>query len=382
MFNREDFKPSQVTSLKQEDEKVDKLLGREQKNYSDFLRIEDGRNIIRIFPPHPGPNPSLFVEPRVTTQLPFLYKEKDQNGNIIMENGQPKMIERTKHIFNSKVHGSLPFDLVEEYISRVQKKSEELYNNNEKSRVDYLKYIYGRFNRKDRSQNIFGINYSQKWVMYVKKINDPDNPSSFQYGRLEIGKSIKNRLNEIAAIESENQAITTDPFSDPDEGITVSITFNKDAQQPSEFYRTELYMPRMGSSSFKLFPLSDDDLKWLSEQESLSSMYQNSFKRKDLDFQIKGLELLDKKSGYGILKDPSFIKLIEEAFELMPEEDTEQETSSENIKQEVIQKVEEKTEIRDQEQKTTLSEESFVETVSTQDRLAKLRSKFLGNSNE
>ena len=330
MFNKDDFKSSQVSSLQEEDKKVDKLLGR-TGGYSDYLRIEEGRNLFRIFPPHPNQTNNLFVEARVTSQLPFLVEERDDKGEVVKHsNGKSKMIERSKHIFNSKVHGSLTFDLVEEYISRVTSKANVLFPNDSKGRQDYLKYIYGVYS-KDRSQSIVGIGYQQRWTMYAKKFENPSDPlnSSFSFGRLDVGKAVKNRLNELAAIESQNQSITTDPFSNPDDGIVISITYDGKAERPQDYYKTELFLPRQGHN-VQLFPLTDGDLNWLVEQDSLASMYQGVFKRRDLDLQIQGLERLDSKSGYNILEDASFINLIEQALESFPEE-VEQEKKKEEV---------------------------------------------------
>lgn len=390
MFNRDEFKPSSVSSLEGEDKKVDKLLGRDRGN-SNYLRIEPGRNIFRIFPPHPSKTPNLFIEARVTSQLPFLVEEKDDRGEVVMENGRPKMVERTKHVFNGKVHGGLPFDIVEEYISRVIEKSKKMFTERSKEQTNFLRFIYGAYNPKNKAENLFGINYSQKWVMYVKKILDVEK-ETFEYGRLEVGKAVKNRLNEIAAIESQNQAITTDPFSHPDEGITITITYNSQADSPQDFYKTDLFMPRQGNN-IRLFPLTDEDLNWLITQESLATQFQNCFKRKDLDLQIQGLERLDQKSGYGIFNDPSFIKQIEQILLLVPEDKTTDTNTETENKQSPIQAestttppvvekevVQQKVEVNPPVVENKLPEPEVVidqEEMTVEQRVAMMKAKFL-----
>lgn len=386
MFDRKKFKASQVANLQIEDSKVDRLLG-SGGGQSEFLKFDQGRNLFRLFPAHPdAPEGALFAESKVTTTLTVLQPEKDSDGNILKENGQPKMVEKIKNIFNAKVHGGYPFDLVDEYIKRVEEKASKLYGGDRAKRTDFLKYVYGLYFGKGNDKNMFGCNYSHKWVMYVKKFSDSS--SSFEYGRLEIGKSVKNRINELSAIESENQAITTDPFTDPDTGIALSITYDANAKKSTDYYKTELYMPRRGgSTSIELFPLTDEDLTWLLEQDPLHKMYQNCFKRRDLDLQVEGLEILEKKAGYGVLAEDSFIDLIEEMYSLVPEDSDEPE--KELVESGVeLPKVEERREApkvekevpKEEEKKEEPKEDSVepLNEISATDRLAAMKKKLLG----
>jgi hypothetical protein len=388
MFNREDFKASQVSSLKEEDKKVSKMLGNQSKEKVDYIRLEGGRNIIRIMPAHPSPNNNIFVESKITTILPILVPERDANGDVIKDvAGKEKMRETVKNIFNAKVHGGFAFDIVEEYITRAIQKADKLYASSSKEKTHFLRFIYGNYDARVKENNIFPINYQHKWMMYVKKLNIDS--EKFEYGKLEIGKAVKNRLNEIAAMESENQPITTDPFSDPDAGIPVSITYNKDASSPNDYYKVDLYMPRTGNT-FKTFPLTDEDLTWLSEQEPLAKQFQGAYRRRDFELQLEGLQRIDVKSGYDIFSDNSFLRLVEEMSDMLPEDNqqesekkdaAETEKPKQNVEEsaqvkENAPKVETNAEVKTEAQDNDSNNEED-EELNVEERMKKMREKFL-----
>jgi hypothetical protein len=281
-------------------------------------------------PPHPGGD--IYFAPRTVCRLPILADETDKSGNAT-----GNKIFVSKSVFNARVHGSLPKDIVEEYIKFAETKAMQLHSKKE-DQDTYLKPIRGAFS-KVKEQNVSGILYKTTSIVYVCKISG----DSFELGKLEYGNAVKMRLNDIAATESEEDAMGLDPFTDVDEGRAVKITYNKDATTPQEYYKTELYSPVIPGSGgrIKLYPIPDEILeKWMT-MGSLQKTYTNCFSQRDFELQIEGLQNLDKKHRFGILDTPEFLEIIEYVGDLIPQAEKSNENHEEtNLVEEVVQKQE------------------------------------------
>ncbi|MBJ7436143.1 MAG: hypothetical protein JHC54_10505 [Acinetobacter sp.] len=59
-------------------------------------------------------------------------------------------------------------------------------------------------------------------------------------------------------------------------------------------------------------PVPDEWLNELSKQESLEAIYVNTYTRKDFETAVKGLQLFDKKHGYGVFENPKWVEILEE----------------------------------------------------------------------
>ena len=99
-------------------QKAEEMKAREQSSErATFLKVEPGINKFRIFPAPIKAESSLFCFPKVTSFLPLLVDEYDDNGN---KTG--KQVEKRKAVFNAKVHGGLEIDIVEAYIDAAREK--------------------------------------------------------------------------------------------------------------------------------------------------------------------------------------------------------------------------------------------------------------------
>lgn len=329
---RKRLKPVSVASMEAQDKELDTTLGRKNSN-SDQHKIEEGRNLFKFYPPHDTndpltgkPNP--FAEPKVVVFLPAMVVDRDKDGKEIKDGDKVRMKEGVKPVFNAKVHGkkdrygnSLTKDLVEEFI-RIANERAKLIENKE-DREKYLLPIYGQYSP-DPKKRVNGITYRSTWETYAEKWTG----DSSKFGTLEIGKAIKNRLNKISAIEAANEPLGTDPFTDLENGRAVAIIFNKQAEKPEDYYTTEIDNSTVeevieGGRKIKVlktYPVSDERLIEFSKSKPLAEIYRNAFKRRDLDLQIAGLQMLNDKNKMGICETEEFLLIVEELLAEYPEE--------------------------------------------------------------
>ncbi len=149
-----------------------------------------------------------------------------------------------------------------------------------------------------RARNV-GINYGTKWCVYAKIYRASGN----EFGILELPASVKNAMEQIASnAASVSDVMTPDPFSHPDKGRNVIINFDKTNNDPRLMYSAT---PDFSDP----VPLTDQELKTLSELPSLEDKFKNKFTRNDFKNQLTGLLAFDaymeseaRKANYAAIK--------------------------------------------------------------------------------
>lgn len=337
---RNKLKPTPVSQMEQADKDLDQQMGRKSGGgFTDKHSIDAGRNLFRLYPPHEPldrfgkPNP--FAEPIVTTYVPAMVPERDAEGKEIKgSDGKVKMKMGMKPVFNAKIHGKkdslgnpLTKDAVEEFIKMVIEKSKSIDNEDDKKK--FLAPVYGVFISKGHKNNVNQLNYTQKWGIYADKINPQDNSKKFAL--LEVGKAVKNRINKISALESENEPLGTDPFTDLDEGRALLVKYNPDAGKPEDYYTTEIDsttepIQHEGRkiSVLKLYPITDEQLEVFAKTKPLATMYREVFKHSDLQIQIKGLKEVDTNYKLGVFETEEFQAVLEELLLQYPMDEDQQ----------------------------------------------------------
>lgn len=334
-LDRSKFKATVVATMVEADKEVESALGRTRGERADQLSIEEGTNKFRIYPPHPEEDGGgeVFAEPVAKCFLPMMVEDKDQQGNVQLDgNGKPKMKESSRPVFNSRIHGGTLKDLVEEYRKFSDKRAVDLYGEDKKKKDEYLAPVIGKYS-KVASERIAGIQDRQTWVLYADKIStNRENIEAFKFGRLEFGKAVKDRLNKLSAIEGENEPMGTDPFTPIDAGRAAVVVYNKQASKPADFYTTEMdnstVKTEINGKMYpiqKEYPLTDEQLENFFKFPTLKSLFRNSFKRKDFELQLRGLEFFDGKYKMGIWTEPEWADIVEEISAYYPEEDPEDE---------------------------------------------------------
>lgn len=328
-LDRGKFRATSVAATIQKDAKLNESLGRDGGFRTEYLKFEQGANLIRIYPPHPEEDGGgvVFAEPKVTVFLPMMVVQKNDRGEELIDSRTKRPItkESVKSVFNSRIHGGTPKDLVEEYISFAQYElTEELKTcQDPKAKQftsDKLEAITGNFKKK-----VQGLRYKQAWVMYADKIT----AGVPKFGILEIGPAIKDRLNSIAAsTDTSGDPLATDPFTDIETGRAIVVTYNKDALQPKDYYKTELdnvMEPTIiGGQRYmlpRMFPLSDEQLESFLKVTPLAKRFTNCFKRRDFNLQLEGLMFFDEKFNIGLFQNPKWLSVCEEIEAYYPEDD-------------------------------------------------------------
>lgn len=334
-LDRSKFKTTVVATIVEQDKELASTLGRDGGAYQKYIKFEDGDNLLRIYPAHPEEDGGgdAFAEPKVTVFLPMMVPERDANGQIIMENGHPKLKESVKSVYNSRIHANTPKDLVEEYVRMsTERLTEDLkicQIASEKSKInDKLNRLRGNY-----AMKIQGLNYKSAWVMYVDRIVG----QSKTFGPIEIGVAVKEGINTVAASsDSGTNPLATDPFTDLDNGRAVLVKYNKSATKPQDYYKVSLdnaLIPTIiAGQPYELprkFPLTDDQLEQFMKVTPLAKCFKNCFTRKDFELQFEGLSFFDNKYSIGLFQDAEFINVCEEIDAYYPEEEETQEGDAE-----------------------------------------------------
>lgn len=325
-FDRSKFKATRAVELKQDDKRTESTV-RNRTASADYLDIPEKAvkaakgtktYTMRIFPYHPEGGGRLFAEAKVVHWLKVMLPKRDSEGKVETDNKGKEILElKSKPIFNSRIHAGTPKDIIEEYIKFAEKVAKENYPSNEANQKAYLEPIYGGFNSK-----FDGLMARQSWVAYAYSLNSD---GSKDFGRWEIGKAVKDRLNKISAIEGANDPLGTDPFTDLAEGRYVKVTYNGSATKSQDYYTTELdtsFDKKSGKVNFA--PLSDADLEKFMACPSLHKMFVDVYKMKDYDMAIDGLNHFDsqayevkidgksEKITYGLFGYEEFLNTCEE----------------------------------------------------------------------
>lgn len=366
-FNRSAFKATSTEVSKAKE----KEAGLKARNGSGsdlvFHTLEQGDNKFRFYPYHPDGGGETYFEHKVVNFLPI---EVDvwEDGEKIEGESQIKR----KPIFNAKVHGGYPKDLVEEYHSIAKKMGEEMGKDEKKKFLDKV------FHYKT------GVNTSRGWVVYADKHTD-DNQKIF--GLLEFSNPVKKEINKVVGSEGDDEVMDNDPFTDPDDGICVII--NKTGKMLDTEWSVSLETKKSGKFGYEMIPtpLDDSQLERYLEKDSLYKKFRNVFKRADFEKQVEGLQRVDQENEFGIFETEEFLKVMEEISDMIPEDKEEKEEKSEKKEKPKATKkpeptpepeeeeVEDKQEEEEQEEPEVEEKPKSTAKMSTADRLAAIRAK-------
>ena len=311
-FDRSKFKGAKLSTLKETKEKADdsnvRLLGGGNNNRPNFHEVKEGRNVFRVMPPH-NPEDSTYQPFRsamLECELPEM-KDGKETG---------KMEKKLKKIFIATVHGNaetrkLKKDPIELYIKYVSEMA-ALYDDKDE-RQKFLAPITG-YRAKD-GKWVWGIMPSTSFICYA--LGDK------KLGRLELYDKWIKEMDKITAKieEEEDQPLDRDPFSNPDEGYPLIVEKNKNDKGKFEFLIDRLTPKKRQSwdDFCEEHRVTDEQLKELSEKESLKDLYVNVYTKRDFELALNGLQLFDQKYKYGIFENDEFVKELKEIEAVVPE---------------------------------------------------------------
>ena len=301
MSFRDKFKAAKISDLNEQQNEVSQKKGLGD----DFLSINPGDNKFRIFPPHP--ETKSFIYPITKHWLyreAWMQNDKDEKYNPTEDEKKTlKRVIKKKTIFNSKRHfDSKKEDVIEEYMRFAEDWISELPQETEKQKQRVI----------DCKKALADIKPQTSWVFYAEKISKSGN----EFGRVEITNGVKEKLNQLVNSENSDEPIETDPFSDPDTGRVVQITYNKEHANNNLVYSVGYVIKGLTVESY---PLTEESLTKFMENRPLEEVYVKSYTKKDYDLAIAGLQLFEQQTGFEVFENDMFWDVAEKIALYYPE---------------------------------------------------------------
>ncbi len=291
-FDRSKYKAATVSANKEAAQAAAAFTG--SSKGSDFFSIQEGVNIFRMLPPHPKDGErGVSIQPLCKTWMEVMVQQKDSEGNLT---GQSERLKRP--LYNSRMHGGTKKDLIEEYITFVTTHvNAEIKDATEAKRR--LAPVYGA---RVSGKWIPGIRYGVSYAMYVLRDE--------KVGRLEVFGNIRDRLEELNIDDELGKPLSTDIFSDPNEGVSFIIT-----KSGSDVVVTKrAYSPKHGTYDQwrEKERVSDEILEQFEAMPSLMELYTGVYGRSEFEKALEALQYFDTKHSYGVFSQEAWLDIVEE----------------------------------------------------------------------
>lgn len=266
-FNRDQFKATSTKALKKLKEEEDKML--ETRSKTDEIEIKDGLNKIRIAPKFPHEKDFYFMEKR--TWIPF---EKEDGETVRIP------------VLDSIVHGGTEMDIIQEYVKFAKEKLNPEDEDDAKKLsiiTDWKKGLVPQF----------------VWKAYAWKLVKGMEP---EFGIFSFKRTVRDELLSLSIIEDDDEAIEIDPFTDPDEGLPILLTYNSKAKKASDYYKVTL--------SKNAFAMTDKMFKELISKKPLSEIMRNNYAIEDFEKALDGVKLFDAEHEIDLVDQEEFEELV------------------------------------------------------------------------
>ena len=278
-----------ATSIKRLQKQIDEdnAMVRAQ-NRTEYLNLEDGKTVkIRIFPGHPGVQD--FYVAKKCYWLSFVGDDGETHRGTVLD---------------SKVHGKTKFDVVEEYVKWAKKK---IGND-----ADKLEALVGNGPKSN------SLNPQYSWLCYADKINGDDQLRAKIW---EFKKMVRDAMNKLAFSEDEDEVIEVDPFTDPDEGLPIMVTYRKNPNKKKGENFYEVSFPKKVSAR----PLTDEEIEYFMTLKPLNEIL-SKYGMKDFERALEGLQNFDEENEIGLFDDEDWIEHLEEIKAQYDSDDSEEDS--------------------------------------------------------
>src|SRR5574344_40806 len=241
---------------------------------TEYLNLEDGKTIkIRIFPGHPG-------------QEDFYVAKKCYWLGFRTDDGEA----RRGTVLDSKVHGGTKYDVVEEYVKYAKK-----FIGND---ADKLEALVGNGPKSN------SLNPQYTWLCYADRVNGDDQLRAKIW---EFKKMIRDAMNKLAFSEDEDEVIEVDPYTDPDEGLPINVTYRKNPNKKKGENFYEVAFPKKVSAR----PLTDEEIEYFMSLKPLSEVI-SKYGMRDFERALEGLQNFDEDNEIGLFEDEAWLEHLEE----------------------------------------------------------------------
>ena len=318
---RSQLKPTKIKSLRKRIDADDAMVG---SSSNEYLNLEDGKTIkIRIFPAHPGGED--FYIPIKRYWLSF------QTDDGEMKRG---------YVLDSRTHGGTKMDVVDEYVKYAKRKIGD--------DADKLEALVGTGPKAN------SLNPSYTWLCYAAKIVDGE---ALRAKLWEFKKSVRDLLNKLAMSEDDDEPIEVDPFTDVDEGLPISVTYNKNPNRK----KGENYYDVVFPKKVKARPITDEEIEYFMTLKPLNEIL-SRYGMRDFEKALEGLQNFDEDNDIGLFDDDEWLEHLEAIKAQYDSEDEDDEDnkgrkSSKKKESRKAQKVEDAEDVDDEDDEDDEEEE-------------------------
>ena len=297
---RSQLKATSIKRLQKQIDEDNAMVGAQSS--AEYLNLEDGKTIkIRIFPGHPGQED--FYVARKCYWMSFVGDDGEQHRGTVLD---------------SRVHGGTKYDVVEEYVKYAKKK----VGND----ADKLEALTGSGPKSN------SLNPQYSWLCYADKINGDDQLRAKLW---EFKKMVRDAINKLAFSEDEDEVIEVDPFTDPDEGLPIMVTYRKNPNKKKGENFYEVSFPKKVSAR----PLTDEEIEYFMTLKPLSEVI-NRYGMRDFERALEGLQNFDTENEIDLFEDEDWLEHLEEIkAQYDAEEDSEDSKPAKKSTKKVVKKV-------------------------------------------
>lgn len=283
---RSQLKATSIKRLQKQIDADNEMVG--TGSSTEYLNLEDGKTIkIRIFPGHPG-------------QEDFYVAKKCYWLSFRTDDGET----RRGTVLDSKVHGGTKWDVVEEYVKYARK-----FIGND---ADKLEALVGSGPKSN------SLNPQFTWLCYADRVNGDDQLRAKIW---EFKKMVRDAMNKLAFSEDEDEVIEVDPFTDPDEGLPINVTYRKNPNKKKGENFYEVAFPKKVSAR----PLTDEEIEYFMGLKPLSEVV-NKYGMRDFERALEGLQNFDEDNEIGMFDDEAWLEHLEEIKAQYDADDDEDDT--------------------------------------------------------
>ena len=269
---RSQLKATSIKRLQKQIDADNEMVG--TGSSTEYLNLEDGKTIkIRIFPGHPG-------------QEDFYIAKKCYWLGFRTDDGET----RRGTVLDSKVHGGTKWDVVEEYVKYAKK-----FIGND---ADKLEALVGTGPKSN------SLNPQYSWLCYADRVNGDDQLRAKLW---EFKKMVRDAMNKLAFSEDEDEVIEVDPFTDPDEGLPINVTYRKNPNKKKGENYYEVAFPKKVSAR----PLTDEEIEYFMSLKPLSEVI-GKYGMRDFERALEGLQNFDEDNEIGLFEDDAWLEHLEE----------------------------------------------------------------------
>ena len=269
---RSQLKATSIKKLQKQVDADNEMVG--TGSSTEYLNLEDGKTIkIRIFPAHPGQEE--FYVAKKCYWLTFNTDDGDTRRGTVLD---------------SRVHGGTKWDIVEEYVKWAKKR---VGNDAEK-----LEALVGNGPKSN------SLNPQYSWLCYADRVNGDDQLRAKLW---EFKKMVRDAMNKLAFSEDEDEVIEVDPFTDPDEGLPINVTYRKNPNKKKGENYYEVAFPKKVSAR----PLTDEEIEYFMTLKPLSEVIYK-YGMRDFERALEGLQNFDEDNEIGLFDDDDWLEHLEE----------------------------------------------------------------------